>query len=148
MGVVRADHLGQGWGSRRPQAWWLSGRPREPRPTSKQYFSPRMELWTGLTTVLESALRSRLPRALMGMETDSREPWCLEEHQKGPFLAPVNLQGAFAWRPKAVAEVATSASVFSSSQNAGVFIGGFFCSSECKRSENQPQTENVCCGGD
>ncbi|TNN32406.1 hypothetical protein EYF80_057435 [Liparis tanakae] len=33
-----------------------------------------MELWTGLMTVLVSALRSRLPKALTGMDMDSREP--------------------------------------------------------------------------
>lgn len=48
-----------------------------------------MELWTGLMTVLESALRSRLPNALIGIETDSREPWCLKEHQNGHFLAKI-----------------------------------------------------------
>lgn len=46
--------------------------------TSKQYFSPRIELWTGLMTVLVSALRSKLPTALTGIDTDSWEPWCLE----------------------------------------------------------------------
>lgn len=47
--------------------------------TSKQYFSPKMELWTGLMIVLVSALRSRLPMVLTGIDTDSREPWCLRK---------------------------------------------------------------------
>lgn len=58
----------------RPTGTGRLGSLSEPKPTSKQYFSPRMELWTGLMTVLESALRSRLPKALIGIETDSREP--------------------------------------------------------------------------
>lgn len=76
VGVFRADHL-------RNSRMTRKARVRSPDPfndpicTSKQYFSPRMELWTGLMTVLESALRSRLPKALMGIETDSRDPWCL-----------------------------------------------------------------------
>lgn len=44
-----------------------------PKSTSKQYFSPKMELWTGLMTVLVSALRSRVPTGLTGIDTDSRE---------------------------------------------------------------------------
>lgn len=49
-----------------------------------------MELWTGLITVLVSALRSRLPTALTGIDTDSLEPWSLrikEENEKNGPLA-------------------------------------------------------------
>lgn len=80
MGVLRADHLEAAEG-RQAHTGGLGQLIQQHKPTSKQYFSPRMELWTGLMTVLESALRSRLPNALIGIETDSREPWCLKEHQ-------------------------------------------------------------------
>lgn len=86
MGVLGADHLEEQKDLRRRKARLALG---TLKPTSKQYFSPRMELWTGLMTVLESALRSRLPKALIGIETDSREPWCLEERQNGHFLAKI-----------------------------------------------------------
>ena len=37
-----------------------------------------MELCTGLMTVLASVLRSKVPATLTGMDTDSREPYCLK----------------------------------------------------------------------
>lgn len=81
MGVFRADHLENSRTTTALQAQevscLLSKTFNNSSCTSKQYFSPRMELWTGLMTVLESALRSRLPKALIGIDTDSWEQWCL-----------------------------------------------------------------------
>lgn len=52
-----------------PKQWILSE-----LITSKQYFSPRMELCTGRITVVRSELTSRLSAALTGTERESREP--------------------------------------------------------------------------